>query len=155
VLLTDGVDTASVYQTARTVMRDVSESDAIIYTVRYDTYDDVQKTRREIAPVQFDENDKPYTVETRRVRGEREEDYVEAKEFLRSIAEDTGGRTFTVNSTTNLDKAFGNIANELRKIYTLGYYPSGERVENASFEIKVRIYRPDLTVRSRERVSSR
>jgi hypothetical protein len=62
---------------------------------------------------------------------------------------------YNVSSTTNLDQAFANIANELRKIYSLGYYPSSEREGGASFEIRVRVYRPDLNIRTKERFAGR
>lgn len=155
VLLSDGVDTSSKLETAASVGKDVSESDVLIYPIKYNTYDDVQKNRRNTAPIQYDDDDKPYTVETKRVKGEREEDYAAAKEFLQSIAQDTGGRMYNVTSATNLDEAFANIANELRKIYSLGYYPSSERENGASFDVKVRVYRPDLNIRTKERFTRR
>lgn len=151
VLLSDGVDTSSVHQTAASVEKNLIESDTIIYPIKYNTYDDVQKSRRTTAPIQYDEDDRPYTVDIGPAKGERQEDYATAKEFLQNIAADTGGRLYNVTSTTNLDQAFLNIANELRKIYTLGYYPSSERENGASFEVKVRIYRPDLIIRTKER----
>lgn len=155
VLFTDGVDTTSKLQTAQSVGKDIAESDALIFPIKYNTYDDVQKNRRTTAPIQYDENDKPYTVDARPVKGERSEDYVFAKEFLQTIADDTGGRLYNVTSTTNLDAAFANIANELRKIYSLGYYPSSERESGATFDIKVRVYRPDLNIRTKERFTRR
>ena len=155
VLLSDGVDTSSKLETAATVGKDTVESDALIFPIRYNTFDDVQKNRRNTAPIQYDDNDRPYTVETRQSKGEREEDYAFAKEFLQTIAQDTGGRMYNVSSTTNLDEAFANIANELRKIYSLGYYPSSERESGASFDIKVRVYRPDLNIRTKERFTGR
>ncbi|NOT47695.1 MAG: VWA domain-containing protein [Acidobacteria bacterium] len=155
VLFSDGVDTTSTLQTAQTVGKDIVESDALIFPIKYNTYDDVQKNRRATAPVQFDEDDKPYTVDARPVKGERVEDYAAAKEFLQTIAQDTGGRLYNVTTTTNLDSAFANIANELRKIYSLGYYPSSEREIGASFDIKVRVYRPELNIRTKERYTRR
>ena len=155
VLLSDGVDTSSKLETAATVGKDTVESDALIFPIRYNTFDDAQKNRRNTAPIQYDDNDRPYTVETRQSKGEREEDYAFAKEFLQTIAQDTGGRMYNVSSTTNLDEAFANIANELRKIYSLGYYPSSERESGASFDIKVRVYRPDLNIRTKERFTGR
>ncbi len=155
VLMSDGVDTSSKLETAASVGKDIVESDALIFPIRYDTFDDVQKNRRSTAPIQYDDDDRPYTVETKRVKGEREQDYAFAKEFLQTIAADTGGRMYNVSSTTNLDQAFANIANELRKIYSLGYYPSSERESGASFDIKVRVYRPDLNIRTKERFAGR
>ena len=151
VLFSDGVDTTSKAATAASVSREISESDVLIFPLRYDTYDDVRKNRRDTAPIQYDEDDRPYRMETPPGKGERPEDYGFAKEFLTTIARDTGGRLYNVSSTTNLDDAFSKIAEELRKIYSLGYYPSSERPGGVAFEVKVRIYRPDLIIRARQR----
>lgn len=153
VLLSDGVDTTSVFETADSVGKDIAESDVLIYPINYNTYDDVQKSRRSTAPIQYDEDDRPYVVNARPVKGEREEDYEAAKEFLKAAARDTGGRFYNVTSTTNLDQAFANIANELRKIYSLGYYPGSELKKSPIVNIKVRIYRPDLVIRAKENYS--
>ena len=155
VLLSDGVDTSSKNKTARELEEYLSESDVLMYPVKYNTYDDVQKTRRTTAQIQYDENDKPYTTDARPGKGERPEDYEAAKEFLKAAAYDTGGRLYNANSTTNLDQAFANIANELRKTYSLGYYPNSDRENGASFNIKVRVYRPDLNIRAKESYSRR
>ncbi len=155
VLLSDGVDTTSVFETAESVGKDIVESDALIFPIKYNTYDDVQKNRRTTAPIQYDEDDRPYTADTGPGKGERVEDYAAAKEFLRMVAQDTGGRLYNVTSTTNLDEAFANIANELRKIYSLGYYPNSERESGASFDIKVRVYRPGLNIRTKEKFTRR
>lgn len=153
VLLSDGVDTSSKTRTAEEIEGYLSESDILLYPVRYNTYEDVQKTRRTTAPIQYDENDKPYMTDARPGKGERVEDYEAAKEFLKTAALYTGGRLHNVNSTTNLDQAFANIANELRKTYSLGYYPNSDRENGASVSIKVRVYRPDLSIRARESYS--
>ncbi len=155
VLLSDGVDTSSPDEAERSVLNEITESDAMIFPIRYNTFDDVQKSRRTTAPIQYDENDRPYTVEIRPVKGERPEDYAKARQFLETIASDTGGQLYNVTSTTNLDAAFANVANELRKIYSLGYYPKSEREDAGAFEIRVRIYRPDLVIRTRERFARR
>jgi len=155
VLFSDGVDTSNELETAESVRRDISESDAVIYSIRYNTYDDVQKSRRTTAPIQYDEDDKPYTVEARQVKGERPEDYAFARDFLDGITADTGGDVHTATSTANLDAAFARIANELRKFYSLGYYPISERASGTAFEVKVRVYRPGLTIRTRDRYLKR
>ena len=153
VLLSDGVDTTSVFETADTVRKDILESDVLIYPIKYNTYDDVQKSRRNSAQILYDDNDRPYTVDARPVKGEREEDYAAAREFLKAAANDTGGRLYNVTSATNLDQAFANIANELRKIYSLGYYPNSELKRGTAVNIKVRIYRPDLIIQAKESYS--
>jgi Ca-activated chloride channel homolog len=150
VILSDGVDTSSKIASARSIVRDLTESDILLYPIQYNTYDDVQKNRRKDARVEYDENDRPYTVQSAPVRGERAEDYREANEFFSDVADRTGGRVYKVRSNTNLKDAFAAIADELRKTYTLGYYPSAGRSPGESYSIKVRVYRPNLLVRARE-----
>jgi Ca-activated chloride channel homolog len=154
VLLSDGVDTTSITKAAKDIVRDVQESDTIIYSIRYDTFDDVRTSRRKDAQVLYDENDKPYVVDAPLVKGEKEGDYAEAREFLREISETTGGRVQRVTSTTNLNQAFARIADELRKTYSLGYYPQSERSPNKRYFLRVRVYRPNLDVRARDNYSA-
>lgn len=149
VLLSDGVDTTSKALDPETLLRAISETDVIFYPIRYDTFDDVQKTRQNQAEVRYDDDDRPYTVVKPRIKGEREEDYRVAEKFLADISSQTGGRTFRVSSTNNLADAFRSISDELRKVYSLGYYPSGEREVGVRYAIKVRVYRPNLIVRAR------
>ena len=150
VILSDGVDTTSKLVTQKSLLRDVDEADALIYPVQYNTYEDVQKNRRKDAPILFDEDDHKYKKDTRPGVGERESDYDAAREFFDEVATNTGGSVQRVTSKTNLDKAFARIADELRKTYSLGYYPSGERKPGTQYAIKVRVYRPNLNIRTRE-----
>lgn len=150
VMLSDGVDTFSAKATKKDILRLVEEDDVLVYPLRYDTFDDVRKNRRKDAQVRYDEDDRPYIHEEPPKRGERESDYAEAREFLDAVAATSGGRVFKVSSATNLANAFAKIAEELRKTYSLGYYPSEERRPGAVYTLKVRIYRPNLNVRTRE-----
>ncbi len=147
VLLSDGVDTSSSGPTANDVLTLTRSTDVIVYPIRYNTYEDVMKNRRKDAQVLYDDNDRAYVVRSPLVRGERIGDYREAREFLNQIANQTGGRVYRVNSTTNVRSAFAQIADELRKIYGLGYYPSEHR-RSGSLSIRVRVYRPDLSVQT-------
>jgi Ca-activated chloride channel family protein len=150
VLLSDGVDTFSGKSSAKDIIGMIQEEDLLFYPLRYDTFDDVRDNRRKDAEVRYDEDDRPYIYERPPGKGEREIDYAEAREFLETIAERSGGRTFKVSSTTNLTAAFARIADELRKTYSLGYYPTEERRPGAEYTLKVRIYRPNLIIRTRE-----
>ena len=149
ILLSDGVDTSSRQQTSADILRAAAETDVLIYPVRYDTYDDVQKSRRESAQIFYDENDRPYTKQRAREKGEREEDYRLAEEFTEELANQSGGKVYRVSSTTNLNTAFSKIAMELRQVYNIGYYPGNERKSNVRYSVKVRVYRPDLIIRAR------
>ncbi len=149
-MLSDGVDTYSAKSSKKEILGLVEEDDVIVYPLRYDTYDDVRKNRRKDAQIRYDEDDKPYIYEAPPGKGEREIDYEEAREFLGSVADSSGGQVFKVSSATNLNNAFTKIAEELRKTYSLGYYPSDERLPGVTYTLKVRINRPNLNIRVRE-----
>ena len=151
VLLSDGVDTSSVAADAGTLEKVFAGEDVIVYPIQYNTFDDVQKNRRKDAEVRFDEDDRPFAVPTAPKKGEREYDYKVAREFLEQISSATGGRLYRVSSTTNLNDAFSSIADELRRVYSLGYYPAEDRQSGATYDIRVRVYRPDLKVTARDR----
>jgi Ca-activated chloride channel homolog len=149
VLLSDGVDTTSSDLGASAILDELGENDVLIYPIQYDTFDDVQKSRRDNAQIAYDDNDRPYIVERPRVKGEREQDYQDARDFLNEMSERTGGRRYRVSSTTNLSAAFARIVEELRRTYSLGYYPNTSRKAGEKYSIKIRVYRPGLTVRAR------
>lgn len=150
IILGDGVDTTSRDATIQTVLRDVSADDVLVYPIQYDTYYDVQESRRKNAPIFYDEEDRPIPLAAPKIVGEREDDYLQAKDFLKNVAETSGGRVYRVSSTTNLNKAFADIADQLRKIYSLGYYPSNERIDGGRYRINVRVFRPNLKVQARK-----
>lgn len=150
VLLSDGVDTSSSDATMKDILAQIGTDDILIYPIQYNTYNDVQKNRKKDAQIIYDDNDRPIIVKSPKTKGERKADYEQADEFIEKIADQTGGRIYKVNSTTNLNRAFGKIADELRKIYSIGYYPSEETKSGVRYALKVRIYRPNLIVRARE-----
>ena len=149
VLLSDGVDTSSKKLRAEDVLKSTAETDILVYPIQYDTYDDVQKFNKQSAEVFYDENDRPRPVKKSKIKGERREDYKAADEFLNKLSEQTGGTVYKVSTALYLNSAFAGIADELRKIYILGYYPSVERKVGVRYAIKVRVYRPNLIVRAR------
>ena len=155
VLLSDGVDTSSTAATAQTVEKRFGAEDVIVYPIVYDTFEDVQKSRRKNAEIRYDDNDHPYIVPAPQKKGEREQDYEEAREFLKTVSDQTGGSVYRVSSTTNLNDAFAKIADELRRVYSLGYYPAEDRKSGATYDIKVRVYRPDLKITARNRYLGR
>jgi VWFA-related protein len=149
VLLTDGVDTSSTRADAPAINDRFAAEDVIVYTLQYNTFADVRKAREKNAELRFDENDRAYVVRKSPVKGEREADYEAARTFLSAISEQTGGRVYRVSTTTNLNDAFSDIADELRKIYSIGYYPAEDRRAGTVYDIKVRVYRPNLKITAR------
>ena len=149
VLLSDGVDTSSQKNDALSVEKQFGAEDVIVYPIVYDTFDDVQKNRKNNAEIRYDDNDRPYIVPAPPKKGERERDYEEARTFLKTVSDQTGGSVYRVSTTTNLNDAFTKIADELRRVYSLGYYPPEDRKSGATYDIKVRVYRPDLKITAR------
>ncbi|MCA1590599.1 MAG: VWA domain-containing protein, partial [Acidobacteria bacterium] len=152
VVLSDGVDTSSKHRTAADILGEFGDDELVVYALRYDTFDDVRKSRRDNAEIRYDDNDRPYVYAPSPKKGEREQDYTAAVAFLDKITERSGGGVFKVSST-NLTSAFNQIAEELRKTYGLGYYPTSERRPGAVYSLKIRIHRPDLLIRTRGRIA--
>jgi hypothetical protein len=66
------------------------------------------------------------------------------------LADKTGARSYQADSTQNLSYAFGNIAEELRRQYSLGYYPRRSAQAGERRQIRVRVNQPNLAVRTRD-----
>jgi len=165
VLFTDGVDTTSRRASYASNVRDAEEVDALIYPVQYDTYSDVNSggstwpgTRR--VPTS------PADILIQILGGmsggrggpsgrgggigSSRSDYEQANRYLRDLAERTGARQFQADSTGNLAYAFGNVAEELRRQYSLGFYPKRPPQPGQRRQIRVRVNQPDLAVRARD-----
>lgn len=137
VLLTDGVDGGSFLADAAGTLHEAEELDALIYVVRYDTYDD------EAAAV------------SRRIPGassalpRMRRDYERAGLYLRTLAEKTGGRVFSAAGDGDLVQSFASVAGELGRQYSLGYYPRDARREGRR-RVGVEANAPNLSVRARD-----
>jgi VWFA-related protein len=172
VLFTDGVDTSSKQASYQSTLADAEELDAMIYPIQYDTYTDQQAgggggggwpgrnpnpTRRrkpgwgDVIGVIIGGG-----VSTGRGGGggggvgTSRGDYERAGEYLRQLATMTGGRHFPADDLRYVGEAFTNIAEELRRQYSLGYYPSRQSQASERRQIKVRVKRPNLVVRARD-----
>jgi Ca-activated chloride channel family protein len=62
---------------------------------------------------------------------------------LIQISNDTGGKHYYASNIAQLDKAFGQISDELRTQYLLAYYPVVRRVSSDFREIDVNVQRRD------------
>src|SRR6266496_143161 len=50
-------------------------------------------------------------------------DYDRGDRYLHELADQTGARLYQADSSQNLSMAFANVAEELRRQYSIGYYP--------------------------------
>jgi len=170
VLFTDGVDTTSRHASYASNIRDAEELDALIYTVQYDTYMD-QGGGGGGWPGSGRWPNSNADILGQILGGvfgrggghggrggghggggvgNSRRDYEVANRYLHELSERTGARNYQGDSTQNLSSAFANIADELRRQYTLGYYPKTPAQAGQRRQIKVRVNQPNLAVRTRD-----
>ncbi|MCA1618046.1 MAG: hypothetical protein LC795_01780 [Acidobacteria bacterium] len=70
--------------------------------------------------------------------------------YLYEVADRTGARALSAPTGESLSKAFVKIADELRRQYTLSYYPARAAAPGRRRKIKVRVTREKVSVRSRK-----
>lgn len=161
VLFTDAVDTTSRRATMESTLRATEEVDALFYPIRYDTsgwssgrgggsYPPPRRGGRVtmadiLGAIIFGGSVNMGGGGA----GSSQAEYAKGKQYLERLAQNSGGRFFEANSIYNLDAAFSGIAEELRRQYSLGYYP--ETVGNAGDrkQIKIRVMRPSVVVRAK------
>jgi len=161
VLFTDGVDTASYDATYQSTLREVEELDALIYPIQYDTSDYmramqgggnitvVTTTSGWPFPSRSSSQVINGTSSGTPLPGTTKSDYEMADRYLHQLADKTGARLYQANDPAQLKDAFSRIAEELRRQYSLGYYPPTRVQSGERREIKVRVNRPELGVRAR------
>jgi len=171
VLFTDGVDTTSRRATYQTTVMDAQELDALIYPVQYNTAGDVISMGGGGIPPSIRMDDVfgqiiggifgggVYRGQRRgggvggpggRRGGGIQGDYELADQYLREMADSTGGRGYQADSLQNMTFAFANVAEELRRQYSLGYYPKRPASPGERRQIRVRANQPNLAVRTRD-----
>lgn|SRR2546425_147160 len=164
VLFTDGVDTTSKHASYESTVRDAEELDALIYPVQYDTYLDTAggsswpgSNRRQSSGIEIladilgsigrgGRNHGGGGGSVGNTRGE----YERGGRYLHELADRTGARLYEANTTQNLSYAFRNVAEELRRQYSLGYYPKSQAQPGQRRSIRVRTNQPNLAVRARD-----
>lgn len=167
VLFTDGVDTTSKNASYQSTLAEAEELDAMIYPVQYDTYTDQRAggggggggggwpgsqkpSLGGIIGIILGGGGTVSTGSGGGGAGTSRGDYERAGDYLRQLSAMTGGRHFAANDLRYVEEAFTNIAEELRRQYSLGYYPSRQSQGAERRQIKVRVKRPNLVVRARD-----
>lgn len=163
VLFTDGVDTSSYLATYQSTLREAEELDALIYPIQYDTTDymramqgggnvTVTTTTTGNWPFPGSSSQTIYGAPNngQSLPGTSKADYERANQYLIAMAERTGGRLHKANDMTQLAQAFSSIAEELRRQYSIGYYPQNGSAQNDERrQIKVSVDRSNVAVRAR------
>jgi VWFA-related protein len=166
VLFTDGVDTTSRRASYASNVRDVEELDALIYPVQYDTFSDMGGGQSGGGGTWPNSNAdvlgqilggifggggrRRGGVGRGGGAGTSKREYELANRYLHELADKTGARNYEADSTQNLSNAFAQIAEELRRQYSLGYYPKTSGQAGERRQIKVRVNQPNLAVRTRD-----
>ncbi len=81
--------------------------------------------------------------------GNSQAEYERADQYLHDLARVSGARLYDAEQQ-NLDYAFRSVAEELRRQYSLGYYPKNSPHAGERRTVKVRVNRPELVVRTRD-----
>ncbi|HKO45785.1 MAG TPA: VWA domain-containing protein [Pyrinomonadaceae bacterium] len=171
VLFTDGVDTTSRHASYESNLRDAEELDALIYPVQYDTYADMGGGGGGGGNWPVTQVPSPVDIliqilgggssggNKRRGgggggggggTGTSRNEYELANRYLQDLSEVTGARKYQADSIQNIAVAFSNIAEELRRQYSLGYYPKNPAQAGQRRQIRVRVNQPNLAVRTRD-----
>jgi VWFA-related protein len=165
VLFTDGVDTTSRHATYESTIREAEELDALAYPVAYDTSDGVGNGPGQTQRVPLPGGRGGIIFGTPFPRwpmpgpggggggrggGSNNEEYRRASAYLHDLADKTGGRYYRGDSLQNISEAFAQIADELRRQYSLGYYPKSTAQSGQRRQIKVRVNQPNLAVTARD-----
>jgi len=165
VLFTDGVDTTSRRASFQTTVADVEEIDALFYPIRYNTQRDGFGGYGGGNPYPRRRSGGGGTLGDilgdilaggtitmgggGRGGGGSSNEYETGRKYLEALAQNSGGRNFEAESVYNLESSFAGIAEELRRQYSLGYYPENAGLAGERKQIKVRVMRPNLVVRAK------
>ena len=117
---------------AKSNIRDAEEGEALIYTIRFDTFSS--------GPPKG--GNKKAWFDAERV----------ATNYMTDLAAKTGGRSFRVETIANLAETFRTVAEELGRVYTVGYSAEDQGRNNERRKITVKVNIPNVAVRSRNEV---
>lgn len=160
VLFTDGVDTTSTRASYDSSLREAEELDALIYPVAYDTKSNGSWGSGGPQQIPLPGGRGGIILGTPFPRSQRPgtggggstspADYQRARMYLFELARRTGGRLYNGGSLLGISQAFVQIAEELRRQYSLGYYPKNAGQAGQRRQIKVRVSQPNLVVVARD-----
>ena len=70
--------------------------------------------------------------------------------YLHALASETGGRFYQADDLETIKQSFAAVAEELRRQYSIGYYPKTDSSRKGARTIRVEIDRPDTEVMMRK-----
>ena len=85
----------------------------------------------------FDDDDKAYA-------GARA-----TRDLFKDLAKATGGKVFTAPSLSSLEPIYDQVAEELRSVYSVGYYPRDQDFKGEWRGVQVKVKREGVIIRTR------
>jgi VWFA-related protein len=168
VLFSDGVDTTSNRSSYQNTLKESEEIDALFYTIRYDTQRDMgggwggnsggyggRGGRRGGGGGFWNVLGAVLSGGNVTLGGGRNpgapgaNEYENGRLYMEALANNSGGRSFDAQSLYNVESAFSGIAEELRRQYSIGYYPDKVGQVGERRQIKIRVMRPAVVVRAK------
>ncbi|MEK7722755.1 MAG: VWA domain-containing protein [Acidobacteriota bacterium] len=134
ILISDGKDAGSSISKKDLLYR-LEESDTPIYSIIYE----VEK---------FTSDAKIEPVKANKTQIVQQRKNLETAEFLQKMSNITAGRIYP-KEINNLGEAFKTISDELRKQYLIGYYPDDSNYSIDRHQIKVKVNKSDIVVRTK------
>lgn len=152
VLFSDGVDTTSSHAGYDSTIKLVQESDAAVYSVAYDTSRDgfgggMPGSGSTIPHFPF-----PMPrggIGLPGSPGAPTGDYRTGNRYMHDIASESGGEYYRGDTMMGLSVAFRELAETLRRQYSIGYYPPAGQAGQRR-DIKVRVSQAGLVVKARD-----
>lgn len=160
VIFTDGVDTTSRNANYASTLAAVQEVDALIYPIRYNTQQNggVISTSTG-APTTLPPDiaalmaSRGLAIDPRLFkslgRGTSPAEYEKGRTYLDALAQNSGGRLFEAGDIKNLEASFAGVAEELRRQYSIGYYPESPGKPGEHRSVKIKVMRPNTVVRAK------
>lgn len=146
VLFTDGVDNVSTWATYASNINAIDESEVLVYPIQFDTFVVKEEVK---APADFAGD-----VDIKRTKiyppGFTAQHYKRADAYLHDVAQKSGARFYHAGNLKKLSEAFELIAQDLRRQYSLGYYPQAPAQPGQRRQINVSVAKRGLTVRARD-----
>ncbi|HSE98255.1 MAG TPA: VWA domain-containing protein, partial [Blastocatellia bacterium] len=75
--------------------------------------------------------------------------YDMARRDMRQMAERVGGRVYPVSALTDLAAVYKQVAEDLRSLYSIGYYPMNEAHDGKWRSVRIEVRRQGANVRAR------
>lgn len=146
VLFTDGVDNVSASATHASNLRAIEQAEVLVYPIQFDTF----FVKEEVRALPTFGGD----VDVKRTKiyppGFTAQHYQRADAYLHDVAKRSGARFYHAGNLKKLSEAFELIAQDLRRQYSLGYYPQTPAQPGQRRQLNVSVVKRGLVVRARD-----